>query len=837
MEIKKNNRFIQNLNKDDILLICIGIAMVWSLSAAIVSTTEFVQPKGIMLLNISLIMVGLKLIFLNRYTLFFTISIIFTFVTIIFIDSIINEHTILYDINSFVVSVLLYLNGLTPYRHTYEIAIIIFLNIAFSLFVFIFGYIWFSFIALFTLGTLLFAIILTSGFFHFDISFYVFIVCIITYLVRHLNYRSFGKRPIVLLYTLLFSFLSVLVAGLLPTPEEGFSDHVADNFFIRPLNFVNNTIHDTFRPKYFSLAQTGFGTGNVRRLGGNVTANYNIVMRVHSYEPTLYLTGAIMDTYTGYSWVNTFENNYQLTFDGLNIALLEQKTSLFNIWNQGTYSIIGDNPYLYFAQKYFNFNNYDYYNMVTIREIIDLPFLERSLTVNTLNQSTFSVFHNGIIVRESLPLYNNSLLHNLNGTIVTQNIIPRYTNYAFIYAYIHPSINTTAIKMASYNGILQSVRNNLDNNFSLLMNGISISYKSLLDDYLIPRSLWIREVYTQLPEHFPQRVVDLAYYVTYGATNNYEKARLLESFLRRFEYTLEPGHFPPDRDFVDYFLFDLQKGYCTYYASAFVTMARALGIPTRYVEGFIAVLEPGSYIYIRNRQGHAWAEVYFEGFGWHRFDPTPPSDTFGAIFASLETSNFELEVRYNEWENTMMWWDEEMHLLAGMGNNIEGFDAGYTPIIEFEPEVTEDNTAQIRGSMYLSILIVSTLVAFLVAFRVMYIVRKHYLIRGKNNKEAVLLHFLSILKYMEFFNYEKDESETVMQFAKRANNFAFEIKNKKLNMVDVSAIFLKANYSKHSITKEEREIVEAALVSMDERMKSYVNKYRYFIMKYIFATV
>jgi hypothetical protein len=75
---------------------------------------------------------------------------------------------------------------------------------------------------------------------------------------------------------------------------------------------------------------------------------------------------------------------------------------------------------------------------------------------------------------------------------------------------------------------------------------------------------------------------------------------------------------------VDYFLFDLQQGYCNYYATAMVVLARAAGLPARLVTGF----RTGSYDYandwfiVRQENSHAWVEVYFAGFGWVEFEPT-----------------------------------------------------------------------------------------------------------------------------------------------------------------------------------------------------------------------
>ena len=131
--------------------------------------------------------------------------------------------------------------------------------------------------------------------------------------------------------------------------------------------------------------------------------------------------------------------------------------------------------------------------------------------------------------------------------------------------------------------------------------------------------------YTQLPADLPQRVHDLALEVAEGTSNPYDQARAVERFLRQYDYSLEVELPPEGVDPVDFFLFDLQKGYCDYYASSMVVLARSLGLPARLATGFLAQSpdETGEQT-IRQIDAHSWAEVYFAGYGWVEFEPTAP---------------------------------------------------------------------------------------------------------------------------------------------------------------------------------------------------------------------
>jgi hypothetical protein len=134
----------------------------------------------------------------------------------------------------------------------------------------------------------------------------------------------------------------------------------------------------------------------------------------------------------------------------------------------------------------------------------------------------------------------------------------------------------------------------------------------------------IRERYLALPSTVPDRVRQLAKAITEGKTNQYDKAKAIEAYLRTYPYDLEIPAPPKGRDVADYFLFDLRKGYCDYYATAMVVLARASGIPARFVSGYA----PGEYdaanarYIVRELHAHSWAEVYFPDIGWVEFEPT-----------------------------------------------------------------------------------------------------------------------------------------------------------------------------------------------------------------------
>ena len=156
---------------------------------------------------------------------------------------------------------------------------------------------------------------------------------------------------------------------------------------------------------------------------------------------------------------------------------------------------------------------------------------------------------------------------------------------------------------------------------------------------------WVVERYLNLPDGVPDRVLALARDLTATEPTPYDRALAIERYLRRFPYTLDLPSPPTDRDLVDYFLFDLQKGYCDYYATAMVVLARAAGLPARLVTGYASGTydEEESRYVVTEAAAHAWAEIYFPNYGWIEFEPTAglpaierPADALPEVLAGLE---------------------------------------------------------------------------------------------------------------------------------------------------------------------------------------------------------
>lgn len=116
--------------------------------------------------------------------------------------------------------------------------------------------------------------------------------------------------------------------------------------------------------------------------------------------------------------------------------------------------------------------------------------------------------------------------------------------------------------------------------------------------------------------------------LTTDAETPYETATQIESWLEtNKEYSLNASHNRENGSIASEFIFEMDTGYCEYYASAMTVMLRSQDIPARYVVGYATGEQTGPNEYtVRGMHAHAWVEVYFPDVGWVRFDPTPSQE-------------------------------------------------------------------------------------------------------------------------------------------------------------------------------------------------------------------
>ena len=138
-------------------------------------------------------------------------------------------------------------------------------------------------------------------------------------------------------------------------------------------------------------------------------------------------------------------------------------------------------------------------------------------------------------------------------------------------------------------------------------------------------SQWRREIETRLPPGSNPRARQLAQEMKALTENDQQfvDAVLNKFSTQNYVYTLQPGTLS-ELDAMDEFLFESRRGFCEHYASAFTVMMRAAGVPARVVAGYLGgeINPVNKTVIVHQFDAHAWTEVWLQGQGWVRVDPT-----------------------------------------------------------------------------------------------------------------------------------------------------------------------------------------------------------------------
>lgn len=200
--------------------------------------------------------------------------------------------------------------------------------------------------------------------------------------------------------------------------------------------------------------------------------------------------------------------------------------------------------------------------------------------------------------------------------------------------------------------------------------------------------------YLRLPP-LGQRFYRLADSLAAPYGNDYDRARAVQGFLQTFRYTIELPATEREAT-LEHFLFERRAGHCEYFSTAMAMLLRAMAVPARNVNGFLGGEwnEFGDFLTVTQNQAHSWVEVWFAGYGWVRFDPTPAaaSDLVGRAAGARWLTPFRqifagLEHRWGKWVLDYDLDDQSRLLARASGRSAEP-GAAPTPDVSWRYLVT-----------------------------------------------------------------------------------------------------------------------------------------------------
>ncbi|ODM25106.1 transglutaminase [Clostridium sp. Bc-iso-3] len=495
--------------------------------------------------------------------------------------------------------------------------------------------------------------------------------------------------------------------------------------------------------------------------------------------------------------------------------------------------VIIDQEGIFTSNKFLNKNftySFDSYSLNTASESFNNLLRQSTrglygIELNALTDEAYEYFYNRYLkdlLDEAESAYNSDheILNRYSVEFSVKNIIRNTPDNRTLIDLLNEYL--VSVLIDEYN--LDSIFGGENLNFYILMSLSEFNdseYLKKLDQLksLNSNSGYIYNTYLKVPYELPQRVKDLAISITDSETNNFDRAKAIEKYLSaNYSYTLTPGDTPADRDFVDYFLFEKKEGYCVYFASSMVILARSIGLPARYVEGFVLPTKSNEGVYeITNQQAHAWPEIYFEGFGWVAFEPTPVyhQDSFYSFGG----------FRHNT---------SGMNPQATTGLQNQNNDDGNKP--DMVPQPVESQNPFFNTLLIIAIVIGLLVFLILIIVGINKIRRKHKLksILNMPPKEAVIKLYEIYLNHLLYQYMPVRPGETPLEYAKRLDDYGYFSPKR---FIDVATIFVKARYSQNEVTETDMSNVLEFYEPTVSKTRSSMGKIKYFLLAHILGRI
>lgn len=365
---------------------------------------------------------------------------------------------------------------------------------------------------------------------------------------------------------------------------------------------------------------------------------------------------------------------------------------------------------------------------------------------------------------------------------------------------------------------------------------ISLSTLYSTQEYKYLRGLYndfVEKEYLQLPENNAY-LKNITERITAGAYDDYAIADKIRYYLKNnTKYTDNVGDLPASRDFVNYFLNENKKGYSAHYAATATLMLRSVGVPARYVEGFILkssdnaedalnkkyILDgakeniKGDYVInVTDKEAHAWVEIYSKNYGWVSVEVTP-----GFYTGHLGQTNSGYD------SNDEFYYDENSDLvtLVPPAETPENQVEELTPYEEFLAWLKKFMPVFIKVIAIVAISVVSFIISALIILSIRLLIvkkiRSHKLKQGK--KQAVMVLYKYFNRLLLFENIKNTDMLPYLKYAiKSAKESRALSQEESLFLMN---IFLKAAFSNTEISEED---LASATACVEEYKKALIKK-------------
>ncbi|MCI0416906.1 DUF3488 and transglutaminase-like domain-containing protein [bacterium] len=316
--------------------------------------------------------------------------------------------------------------------------------------------------------------------------------------------------------------------------------------------------------------------------------------------------------------------------------------------------------------------------------------------------------------------------------------------------------------------------------------------------------------FVRLPSRNPE-IETLAQQITGSATNQYDRAALVQAYLEKnYQYTTTD--LPRSAtDPVSEFLFKKKMGHCEYFATAMVLLLRHIRIPSRLVNGFLEgeYNEIGEFYTIRQSDAHSWVEVYFGNGLWVQFDPSPRTVAGPGGSRSI----WEIINPRKIFDSISFFWDRYILIFSAQDqiNVLTSVRERYRKLNETLREKSSNATSphawwRMMWKQNRLLLVLIGLLPGLIYYAVRFYKarkRKLELIRSP------ILFYQEMLALLQQKGFVKPVAATPFEFAEQVTQVLPAPSNE--DVASLTDLFYKARFGNYSLTPDDQAFVETAL--------------------------
>ncbi len=653
------------------------------------------------------------------------------------------------------------------------------------------------------------------------------------------------RGAVILVSSLVLVAASLLGYGFFYKGVEGFMGPIRDELYSSSITEI------------FERIKGGYSQGGIN--GGELPRNNGIKF---SNKTHLYVTYS--EDQNSYTYLKGYVGS---VYDG-------------DSWNELDASV-------YKTQSYVNLKN-----TCSDEEVLSIPFE----IINVGKNFNSSLFSGAVANTVTVEVYDDftsdgnyvcfpymALVSSADGDIEDTSYLMRASdelvNYYSCYTY-----NT---RDRLYSDFMSGCIFDVDNYKDYLKYNINAqtAFAELVDRESLYRE-FVYENYLEVPENCSRLYEQFKGY----RSDNYSDiiSTVQNELSNGFTYTLRPPKTPGGSDMIEYFFYDSREGYCTHFASAAVMMFRSMGVPARYVQGYIiSPSKAGERLPVTDSAAHAWPEIYIDGFGWLPVEVTPGSDSQAGGYtpdindvlnndpdAMAEKTTAETTTRETTTqapttvepkttrgddatstasdntagagtENTRPVSHETTTVSNSGSQGGSNATQSNSTEVTMEGEVsTEENiepgqdSEEVFGAILavlfrilIAVLVISLIVLGFAFNRSVKLRRRMQILKKKNNNDAVIGLYVDLRNISEIFGYIIDEDvdiEDLLEYYSSADEQGF---------TDYRRISQKAMFSESEISDDERRCVTQIYKKTVRELYDKQNFLRKFMFKFIYGIV